>query len=121
MAALEKASLAEDEKLHHEEVTGGRAKEDTESTSDVNDEGDETEDVGGLVASHWSSKESTPAASSSKEGSLLYIPCCNVLLDNNIPYTMTFSLHQGGVVMSSQVKHTHTVIKIHPLAHILDN
>ena len=25
---------------------------------------------------------------------------------------MTFSLHQGGVVMSSQVKHTHTVIKI---------
>ena len=33
---------------------------------------------------------------------------------------MTFSLHQGGVVMSSQVNHTHTVIKIHPLAHILD-
>ena len=32
---------------------------------------------------------------------------------------MTFSLHQGGVVMSSQVKHTHTGIKIHPLAHIL--
>ena len=33
-------------------------------------------------------------------------------------YTMTFFLHQGGVVMSSQI--THTVIKIHPLAHILD-
>ena len=43
---------------------------------------------------------------------------------------MTFSLHQGGVVMSSDptprrgshVKSdkTHTVIKIHPLAHILD-
>ena len=35
---------------------------------------------------------------------------------------MTFSLHQGGVVMSSQTTHTHThtVIKIHPLADILD-
>ena len=33
---------------------------------------------------------------------------------------MTFSLHQRGVVMSSQIKYTHTVIKIHPLAHILD-
>ena len=33
---------------------------------------------------------------------------------------MTFSIHQGEVVMSSQIKHTHTVIKIHPLAHILD-
>ena len=32
---------------------------------------------------------------------------------------MTFSLHQGGVVMSIQITHTHT-IKIHPLAHILD-
>ena len=31
---------------------------------------------------------------------------------------MTFSLHQGGVVMSSRIKHT--VITIHPLAHILD-
>ena len=31
---------------------------------------------------------------------------------------MTLSLHQGRVVMSSQI--THTVIKIHPLAHILD-
>ena len=31
---------------------------------------------------------------------------------------MTFSLHQGVVVMSSLT--THTVIKIHPLAHILD-
>ena len=31
---------------------------------------------------------------------------------------MTFSLHQGGVVMSSQI--THTIINIHPLAHILD-
>ena len=34
---------------------------------------------------------------------------------------MTFSLHQRGVIMSSQIKHTHTVIKIHPLAHILDS
>ena len=34
---------------------------------------------------------------------------------------MAFSLHQGGVVMSSQVKHTHTVIKINPIAHILDS
>ena len=33
---------------------------------------------------------------------------------------MTFSLHQGGVVMSSQITHTHTIINIHPLAHILD-
>ena len=23
-------------------------------------------------------------------------------------YTVTFSLHQGGVVMSSQIKHTHS-------------
>ena len=30
---------------------------------------------------------------------------------------MTFSLHQGGVVMSDN---THTIINIHPLAHILD-
>ena len=30
---------------------------------------------------------------------------------------MTFSLHEGGVVMSSQITHTHTVIKIHPLVH----
>ena len=39
---------------------------------------------------------------------------------------MTFSLDQGGVVMSSQITHTtharkHTIIKIHPLAHILDS
>ena len=33
---------------------------------------------------------------------------------------MTFSLHQGGVVMFKADK-THTVIKIHPLAHILDS
>ena len=33
---------------------------------------------------------------------------------------MTSSLHQGGVVMSSQITHAHTVIKIDPLAHILD-
>ena len=32
---------------------------------------------------------------------------------------MTFSLHQGGVVMSSQMTHTHTIINIHPLAKIL--
>ena len=25
---------------------------------------------------------------------------------------MTFSLHQGGVVMSSQIKHTHSIIEI---------
>ena len=25
-----------------------------------------------------------------------------------LKYTMTFSLHQGGVVMSSQIKHTHS-------------
>ena len=31
---------------------------------------------------------------------------------------MIFSLHQGWVVMSSQI--THTIIKIHPLAHLLD-
>ena len=31
---------------------------------------------------------------------------------------MTFSLHQLGVVMSSQI--THTIINTHPLAHILD-
>ena len=31
---------------------------------------------------------------------------------------MTFSLHQGWVAMSSQI--THTIINIHPLAHILD-
>ena len=31
---------------------------------------------------------------------------------------MTVSLHQGGVVMSSQI--THAIINIHPLAHILD-
>ena len=31
-------------------------------------------------------------------------------------YTMTFSLHQGGVVMSSQITHTHS----QPLAHIPD-
>ena len=30
---------------------------------------------------------------------------------------MTFSLHQGGVVMSDN---TRTIINIHPLAHILD-
>ena len=28
--------------------------------------------------------------------------------NNNILYTMTFSLHQGGVVMSSQIKHAHS-------------
>ena len=33
---------------------------------------------------------------------------------------MTFSLHQGGVVMSSQVKHTHSYQDT-PLAHILDS
>ena len=37
-------------------------------------------------------------------------------------YTMTFSLHQGGVVMSSQITHTHnhqdTPLRL--LAHILD-
>ena len=33
---------------------------------------------------------------------------------------MTFSLYQGGVDISSQIIHTHTVIKIHLLAHILD-
>ena len=32
---------------------------------------------------------------------------------------MTFSLRQGGVVMSSQITHTHTIINIHPLAHML--
>ena len=31
---------------------------------------------------------------------------------------MTFSLHQGGLVISSQI--TNTIINIHPLAHILD-
>ena len=31
---------------------------------------------------------------------------------------MNFSLHQGGVVMSSQI--TYTIINIHPLAHIFD-
>ena len=31
---------------------------------------------------------------------------------------MTFSLHQGGIFMSSQI--THTIINIHPLAHIFD-
>ena len=31
---------------------------------------------------------------------------------------MTISLHQGGVVMLSQI--THTIINIHPLVHILD-
>ena len=40
--------------------------------------------------------------------------------NNNNIYAMTFSLHQGGVVVSSQITHTQTVIKIHPLAHILD-
>ena len=34
-------------------------------------------------------------------------------------YIMTISLHQGGVVMSSQVIHTQSS-NIHPLAHILD-
>ena len=34
---------------------------------------------------------------------------------------MTFYLHQGGVVMSSRIKHTHTVVKIHLLAHIIDS
>ena len=29
-----------------------------------------------------------------------------------------FSLHKGGVVMPSRI--THTIINIHPLAHILD-
>ena len=33
---------------------------------------------------------------------------------------MTFSLHQGGVVMSSQITRTH-IIKIHLLSHILDH
>ena len=33
---------------------------------------------------------------------------------------MTFSLHQGEVVMSSQITHTHTIININPLAQILD-
>ena len=40
---------------------------------------------------------------------------------------MTFYLHQGGVVMSSQITHTYTHLhthtqssNIHPLAHILD-
>ena len=33
---------------------------------------------------------------------------------------MTFSLHKGGVVMSSQIIHKHS-IKIHPFAHILDS
>ena len=33
---------------------------------------------------------------------------------------MTFSLHQRGVVMSSQLKHTHSHQDT-PLAHILDN
>ena len=32
---------------------------------------------------------------------------------------MTFSIHQGGVVMSSQITHTQSS-NIHPLAHILD-
>ena len=32
---------------------------------------------------------------------------------------MTFSLHKGGVVMSSQIKHTHSHEDT-PLAHILD-
>ena len=41
-------------------------------------------------------------------------------IKKKILYTMSFSLHQGGVVISSQIKHTHTVIKVHPLAHILD-
>ena len=36
-----------------------------------------------------------------------------------ILYIMTFSLHQGGVVMSSQITDTQSSI-IHPLAHILD-
>ena len=31
---------------------------------------------------------------------------------------MTFSVHHGGVVMSSQITHRHIII--HPLAHILD-
>ena len=31
---------------------------------------------------------------------------------------MIFSLHQGGLVMSSQI--THTIINIHPVAYILD-
>ena len=35
---------------------------------------------------------------------------------------MTLSLHQGGVVMSSQIKHTHSHQDTrHPLAHMLDS
>ena len=38
---------------------------------------------------------------------------------------MTFSLHQGGggshAKSGKTHTHTHTVIKIHPLAHILDS
>ena len=34
---------------------------------------------------------------------------------------MSFSLHQGWVVMPSQITHIHTIIKIHPLAHLLDS
>ena len=30
------------------------------------------------------------------------------------------SVAQGGVILSSQITHTHTVIKIHPLVHTLD-
>ena len=32
---------------------------------------------------------------------------------------MTFSLHQGGIIMSSQITHTQSS-NIHPLAHILE-
>ena len=31
---------------------------------------------------------------------------------------MTLSIHQGWIVMSNQI--THTIINMHPLAHILD-
>ena len=34
---------------------------------------------------------------------LHYVEICDI-----IQYTTTFSLHQGGVVISSQIKHTHS-------------
>ena len=59
-------------------------------------------------------KKSSTARSPSEENLL---PLFEWPLINQ--YTVTFSLHQGGVVMSNQITHTQSS-NLNPLAHILD-